>query len=58
MYSNAIEELDEIKFEYNANNTKVPVSKLLEKLNRDFECKFIKGGINEKIGILHCIRKQ
>jgi hypothetical protein len=50
--------LDEIKFEYNAYNTKVPVSKLLEKLNRDFGCKFIRGGINEKIGILHCIRKQ
>jgi len=53
-----IREFDEIGFEYHAYNTKIPVSKLLEKLNKDFECKFIKGGINEKIGILHCIRKK
>ena len=53
-----IKEFDEIGFEYHAYNTKIPVSKLLEKLNRDFECKFIKGGINENLGILHCIRKK
>jgi len=53
-----IKEFDEIGFEYHAYNTKIPVSKLLEKLNKDFECKFIKGGINKKIGILHCIRKK
>jgi len=53
-----IKEFDEIGFEYHAYNTKIPVSKLLEKLNKDFECRFIKGGINEKIGILHCIRKK
>jgi len=53
-----IKEFDEIGFEYHACNTKIPVSKLLEKLNNDFECKIIKGGINEKIGILHCIRKK
>ena len=53
-----IKEFDEIGFEYHAYNTKIPVSKLLEKLNRDFECKFIKGGINEKLGIIHCRRKK
>jgi FkbM family methyltransferase len=53
-----IKEFEEIGFEYHTCNTKIPVSKLLEKLNRDFECKIIKGGINEKIGILHCIRKK
>jgi len=53
-----IKEFNEIGFEYHTCNTKIPVNKLLEKLNKDFECKFIKGGINEKIGILHCIRKK
>jgi FkbM family methyltransferase len=53
-----IKEFDEIGFEYHAYNTKIPVNKLLEKLSKDFECKFIRGGINENLGILHCIRKQ
>ncbi len=53
-----IKEFDEIGFEYHAYNTKIPVSKLLEKLNNDFECKFIRGGTNENLGILHCIRKK
>jgi len=53
-----IKEFDEIELEYHADKTKIPVSKLLEKLNNDFECKFIRGGINEKIGILYCIRKK
>jgi len=53
-----IKEFDETGFEYHTYNTKIPVSKLLEKLNKDFECKFIKGGVNEKIGIIHCIRKK
>jgi len=53
-----IKEFDEIEFEYHAYNKKIPVNKLLEKLGKDFECKFIRGGINEKIGILHCIRKK
>ena len=55
---NTIKEFDEIGFEYHAKNTKIPVNKLLEKLNKDFECKFIKGGINEDLGIIHCIRKK
>ena len=53
-----IKEFDEIGFEYHAYNTKIPVSKLIEKLNKDFECKFIRGGINENLGILHCIRRK
>jgi FkbM family methyltransferase len=53
-----IKEFDEIGFEYHAYNTKIPVNKLLEKLNKDFECKFIKGGINKKRGLLYCIRKK
>jgi len=53
-----IKEFDEIGFEYHAYNTKILINKLLEKLNKDFECKFIRGGINENLGILHCIRKQ
>jgi len=53
-----IKEFDEIEFEYHAYNTKIPVNKLLEKLNKDFECKFVRGGINKKLGIIHCIRKK
>jgi len=53
-----IKEFDEIGFEYHAYNTKIPISKLLDKLNKDFECKFIKGGINKKVGLIHCIRKK
>jgi FkbM family methyltransferase len=53
-----IKEFDEIGFEYHAYNTKIPVSKLLEKLNKDFECKFIRGGINKDLGIIYCIRKK
>jgi hypothetical protein len=53
-----IKEFDEIGFEYHTYNTKIPVNKLLEKLNKDFECKFIKGGMNKKIGLIHCIRKK
>jgi len=53
-----IKEFDEIGFEYHAYNTNISVNKLLEKLNKDFECKFVRGGINEELGILHCIRKQ
>jgi len=43
-----IKEFDEIGFEYHAYNTKISVKRLLEKLNKDFECKFIEGGINKK----------
>jgi len=43
-----IREFEEIGFEYHAYNTKISVKKLLEKLNKDFECKFIRGGINKK----------
>ena len=53
-----IKEFDEIEFEYHVDRTKIPVSKLLEKLNKDFEDRCVRGGINEKIGILHCIRKK
>jgi len=53
-----IKEFDEVGFEYHAYNTKIPVSKLLEKLNKDFECKFIRGGINKDLGIIYCIRKK
>jgi FkbM family methyltransferase len=53
-----IKEFDEIEFEYHAYNTKIPVNKLLEKLNKDFEYKFIRGGINKKVGIIYCIRKN
>jgi len=52
-----IKEFDEIEFEYHAHNTKIPVSKLLEKLNRDFECKIIKEK-SKNIGLVHCIRKK
>jgi len=53
-----IKEFDEIGFEYHTYNTKIPVSKLLEKLYKDFECKFIRGGTNKKLGLIHCIRKK
>jgi FkbM family methyltransferase len=52
-----IKEFDEIGFEYHAYNTKIPVSKLLEKLNKDFECKFIEDK-SKDIGLVHCIRKK
>ncbi len=53
-----VKEFDEIGFEFHAYNTKIPVSKLLDKLNKDFECKFIRGGMNKKLGLVHCIRKK
>jgi len=53
-----IKEFDEIEFEYHAYNTKIPVKKLLEKLNKDFECKNLKEIINGKQGIIYCIRKK
>jgi FkbM family methyltransferase len=52
-----IKEFDEIGFEYHAYNTKIPVSKLLEKLNKDFECKIIDKK-SKDIGLVHCIRKK
>jgi FkbM family methyltransferase len=52
-----IKEFDEIGFEYHAYNTKIPVSKLLDKLNKDFECKFIEEKL-KYIGLVHCIRKR
>jgi len=53
-----IKDFDEIGFEYHAYNTNIPVNKLIEKLNKDFECKFIRGGINKDLGIIYCIRKR
>ncbi|AMD30084.1 hypothetical protein Nps_01685 [Candidatus Nanopusillus acidilobi] len=52
-----IKEFDEIGFEYHAYNTKIPVSKLIEKLNKDFECKIIKEK-SKDIGLVYCIRKK
>ena len=52
-----IKEFEEIGIEHHAYKTKIPASKLLEKLNKDFECKIIRGGIYRE-GILHCIRKK
>jgi FkbM family methyltransferase len=52
-----IKEFEEIGFEYHTCNTKVPVSKLLEKLNNDFECKIIDRK-SKNIGLVHCIRKK
>jgi len=52
-----IKEFDEIGFEYHAYNTKIPVNKLLEKLNKDFECKIIDGK-SKDLGLVHCIRKK
>jgi FkbM family methyltransferase len=52
-----IKEFDEIGFEYHAYNIKIPVSKLLEKLSKDFECKIIKEK-SKDIGLVHCIRKK
>jgi len=53
-----IKEFEEIGFEYHAKNTKISVKKLLEKLNKDFECKISKEIINGKQGIIYCIRKK
>jgi FkbM family methyltransferase len=52
-----IKEFDKIGFEYHAYNTKIPVSKLLDKLNKDFECKFIKEK-SKDIGLIYCIRRR
>jgi FkbM family methyltransferase len=52
-----IKEFEEIGFEYHAYNTKIPVSKLLEKLNKDFECRIIEEK-SKDIGLVHCIRKK
>jgi len=52
-----VKEFDEIGFEYHAKNTKIPVNKLLEKLNNDFECKIIKEK-SKDVGLVYCIRKR
>ncbi len=52
-----IKEFDEIGFEYHVYNTKIPVSKLLEKLNKDFECRIIEEK-SKDIGLIYCIRKR
>jgi len=52
-----IKEFDEIGFEYHAYNTKIPVNRLLEKLNKDFECRIIKEK-SKDIGLVYCIRKR
>ena len=51
-----IKEFDEIGFEYHAYNTKIPVNKLLDKLNNNFECKIIKE--KNDIGLVYCINKK
>jgi len=53
-----IKEFEEIEFEYHAYNTKIPVSKLLEKLNKDFECRFVREFISKDLGIIYCIKKS
>jgi len=52
-----IKEFEEIGFEYHAKNTKISVSKLLEKLSKDFECKIIEEK-SKDIGLVYCIRKK
>jgi len=52
-----IKNFDEIEFEYHAHNTKMPVNKLLEKLNKDFECRIIEEK-SKDIGLVYCIRKK
>ncbi|MFP3290036.1 MAG: FkbM family methyltransferase [Candidatus Nanopusillus acidilobi] len=52
-----IKEFDEIEFEYHACNTKILVSKLLEKLNKDFECRIIEEK-SKDIGLVYCIRRK
>jgi FkbM family methyltransferase len=52
-----IKEFDEIGFEYHVKNTKIPVNKLLEKLNNNFECKIIKEK-SKDVGLVYCIRKR
>jgi FkbM family methyltransferase len=53
-----IKEFDEIGFEYHAYNTKIPVSKLLEKLNKDFECRFVRESTSKDVGTIICTRKR
>jgi len=52
-----IKEFDEIGLEYHVYNTKIPVSKLLEKLNKDFECRIIEEKSKYSM-LVHCIRKK
>jgi len=52
-----IKEFDEIGFEYHINQIKIPINKLLDKLNNDFECKIIEEK-SKDIGLVHCIRKR
>jgi len=53
-----IKEFDEIGFEYHADKTKISVSKLLEKLNKDFECRFVRESISKDVGTIYCTRKR
>ena len=51
-----IKEFNKIRFEYYAKNTKIFINKLLEKLNKDSEYKFIRvEAIKSRINILYNI---
>jgi FkbM family methyltransferase len=52
-----IKEFDEIGFEYHINQIKIPINKLLDKLNNDFECKIIEEK-SKDIGLVYCINKK
>jgi FkbM family methyltransferase len=52
-----IKEFEEIGFEYHIKQTNIPVKKLLEKLNKDFECRIIEEKSKDSM-LVHCIRKK
>jgi len=52
-----IKEFEEIGFEYHSYNTKIPVKRLLERLNNGFECRIIEKK-SKDIGLVYCIRRK
>ena len=57
-YNVILKDYDTIKeFEQHINQIKIPINKLLEKLNKDFECRIIEEK-SKDIGLIYCINKK
>ncbi|WOE50992.1 FkbM family methyltransferase [Sulfuracidifex metallicus] len=63
----AVSKFDQLAFEYHAYNTGMPVYKLIELLEREYNCEFVDEHIyrkndpnwdKNKIGILYCVKRK
>ncbi|QGR20529.1 FkbM family methyltransferase [Stygiolobus azoricus] len=63
----AVSKFDQLAFEYHAYNTSIPISKLIELLERDYNCEFVNEHIykkyfpnwdKNKLGMLYCVKRK